>query len=100
MEDKNKNPSESKKPNKKKTDTKNKQESDISSIISLITAPFLTIFKLIESLIGFDSFFGVGISISLVFLVAYLLKKLFSGGAKPGDKRKKTGINKETKKEN
>ncbi len=68
-----------------------------NSIISSIINPFLIFFNGILSLIGFDSFFGVGIMIFLVFLLSYSLRILFTRGGKPIEKKKK---NKETKKDN
>ena len=43
---------------------------------------------LIVSLIGFDSFFGILMSIMVVFLISYCLKFIFTGG-KSGKKLKK-----------
>ncbi len=54
----------------------------------------------IVSLIGFDSFFGVGIMIFLIFIISYFLRVLFSGMKKPAEKRKKTNTGKEGQKEN
>lgn len=100
MESKNKNPQSSPKNTQKKTQTENKKnqkETNGNSIFSFILNPFLVIFNSIISLVGFDSFFGVGIMIFLVFLLSYALRMLFTGGAKPLEKKKKV---KDIKKEN
>ena len=87
----NKKPSNTNNNQQKKAQTgkTNKKETE-SSILSLIIGPFLTFFNSMVGLIGFDSFIGVAISIFLVFTLSYSLKILFTGGAKPVEKRKKT----------
>lgn len=94
--------SEANKPSLKKTEVPNKKTSEESerSIISLITQPFLVILNGIVSLIGFDSFFGVGIMIFLIFMLSYSLRILFTGKSKPIEKRKKTINSGEIKKDN
>lgn len=99
--DNNKKGSQSKKSPKKteKSKKKSSTESD-KSYLSLIIQPFLLIFNGIFSLIGFDSFFGVGIMIFLIFTLSYSLRVLFTGRGKPVEKRKKNNANNEFKKEN
>jgi uncharacterized membrane protein len=82
------------KPKKKITNDSDK------SILSMLTQPFLIIFNSTLSLIGFDSFFGVGIMIFLIFILSYSLRVLFTGRGKPMEKRKKTNSTAEVKKDN
>ncbi len=85
---------------KKNEKPKTKTTESEQSILSLFTKPIFLLFNSVVSLIGFDSFFGVGIMIFLIFMLSYSLRILFSGTGKPAEKRKKINPNKEVKKEN
>lgn len=96
----NKKGSESKKSSRKTDKHKSKSSESDRSFLSLITQPLFLLFNSVFSLIGFDSFFGVGIMIFLIFILSYSLRILFTGGAKPIEKRKKNNNNNQVKKEN
>ena len=68
-----------------------KEEVGLSTkLISWILTPFTVLFRGVVGLIGFDSFFGVGVSIGLIFLLSYFLRVLFSGPSKVQKKNKLT----------
>lgn len=89
---------ESNKSQKKNEKPKTKSTESDQSILSMITKPIFLLFNSVVSLIGFDSFFGVGIMIFLIFVLSYSLRIIFSGTGKPAEKRKKINPNKEEKK--
>ena len=59
------------------------------SFLGDLFKPLINIIQFIVSLIGFDSFFGIWMSIVFVFLFAYSLKFLFTGGRPERKKRQK-----------
>ena len=65
------------------------------SFLGNLFKPLVNIIQFIVSLIGFDSFFGIWMSILLVFLFAYSLKFLFTGGRPEKKKKQKKQAAKE-----